>query len=95
MCPEPLNLTVPWGLLIRNATRNRQPAGHGVISMPENDTEPFFLLLNLTVPWGLLTKNATTNRASAGHGVIAGHKTDSKPGLQSVPGHLRPQNAVL
>ena len=54
-----------------NATTNPPSAGHGVISMPENDNEPFFLLLNLTVPWGLLTKNATTNLTSAGHGAIS------------------------
>ena len=39
-----VNLTVPWGYLTGSATRNRLSAGHGVISMPENDTEPFFLL---------------------------------------------------
>ena len=39
-----VNLTVPWGYLTASATRNRLSAGHGVISMPENDTEPFFLL---------------------------------------------------
>ena len=70
MSPEPLNLTVPWGLLIRNATTNRLFAGHGAISMPENDNESLFPLLNLTVPWGLFTKNAATNRLSAGHSAI-------------------------
>ena len=70
MSPEPLNLTVPWGLLTTNATTNRLSAGHGAISMPENDNEPFFPLLNITVPWGLLTKNAATNGLSAGHGAI-------------------------
>ena len=39
-----VNLTVPWGYLTASATRNRLSAGHGVISMPENDTEPFFSL---------------------------------------------------
>ena len=61
----------------------------------KNDKKSFFSFLNLTVPWGLLAKNATTNPASAGHGAISGRKIDSTPGLQSVPGHLRPQNAVL
>ena len=39
-----VNLTVPWGYLTASATRNRLSAGHGVISMPENDNESFFLL---------------------------------------------------
>ena len=39
-----VNLTVPWGYLTASATRNRLSAGHGVISMPENDHESFFLL---------------------------------------------------
>ena len=67
----PLNLTVPWGLPTTNGTTNRLSAGHGVISMPENDNETFFALLNLTVPWGLLTKNATTNQQPARHGAIS------------------------
>ena len=38
-----LNLTVPWGLLTKNATANRPSAGHGVISMPRKITiSPFF-----------------------------------------------------
>ena len=39
-----VNLTVPWGYLTASATTNRLSAGHGVISMPENDNESFFLL---------------------------------------------------
>ena len=39
-----VNLTVPWGYLTASATRNRLSAGHGVISMPGNDHESFFLL---------------------------------------------------
>ena len=39
-----VNLTVPWGYLTASATTNRLSAGHGVISMPENDHESFFLL---------------------------------------------------
>ena len=86
MSPEPVNLTVPWGYLTGSATRNRVSAGHGVISMPENDDKSFFLLLNLIVPWGLLTQNASANRPSAGRSVIRDHKTDSNSGFQSVPG---------
>ena len=61
----------------------------------ENDNKLFFLLLNLTVPWGLLTTSATTNLTSAGHGAISGHESDSNPGLQSDPGHPRPQNGQI
>ena len=71
MSPEPLNLTVPWGLLTTNATTNRQPARHGAISMPKNDNKSCFSFLNLPVPWGLLATNATTNRQSARHGAIS------------------------
>ena len=39
-----VNLTVPWGYLTASATTNRLSAGHGVILIPGNDNESFFLL---------------------------------------------------